>query len=118
MKRGRSEIFGLPLIFSAAVIIIVFVALRFQLSERQRIAKKLSESNLQLRRFKSVIDSMPAYVMMAHKLGLRVIAEGVETIEQRDLLARIDCDHGQGYLFSKPFTPEEFEVNWKPICPD
>jgi diguanylate cyclase (GGDEF)-like protein/PAS domain S-box-containing protein len=59
-----------------------------------------------------------AIVMMAHKLGLRVIAEGVETIEQRDLLARIDCDHGQGYLFSKPLTPEEFEVNWKPICPD
>jgi hypothetical protein len=33
----------LPLIFSAAVIILVFVALRFQLSERQRIAKKLSD---------------------------------------------------------------------------
>ncbi|MGJ0515015.1 MAG: EAL domain-containing protein [Methylomicrobium sp.] len=55
---------------------------------------------------------------MAHKLGLRVIAEGVETIEQRDLLARIDCDHGRGYLSSKPLTPKEFEVNWKPICPD
>lgn len=54
-----------------------------------------------------------AIVMMAHKLGLHVIAEGIETIEQRELLAQIECDYGQGYLFSKPLPPEEFEAKWK-----
>ncbi len=52
-----------------------------------------------------------AIVMMAHKLRLHVIAEGVEAIEQRDLLAQIECDYGQGYLFSKPLSPEEFDEN-------
>lgn len=50
-----------------------------------------------------------AIVSMAHKLGLKVIAEGVETEEQCDLLKRIACDYGQGYLFSKPLPPAEFE---------
>jgi diguanylate cyclase (GGDEF)-like protein/PAS domain S-box-containing protein len=43
-----------------------------------------------------------AIIVMAHKLGLKVIAEGIETIEQRDLLVSIGCDYGQGYFFSKP----------------
>ncbi len=50
-----------------------------------------------------------AIVIMAHKLGLEVIAEGVETEEQQRLLTNIDCDYGQGYLFSKPLPAEEFE---------
>lgn len=49
-----------------------------------------------------------AMIVMAHKLGLQVIAEGVETAEQRDLLRGIDCDYGQGYLFSRPIAAEEF----------
>jgi len=48
-------------------------------------------------------------VAMAHALGMRVVAEGVETEGQRDLLAGIGCDFGQGYLFSRPVTAEEFE---------
>jgi diguanylate cyclase (GGDEF)-like protein/PAS domain S-box-containing protein len=51
-----------------------------------------------------------AIVVMAHKLGLLVIAEGVETEEQRALLAQMGCDYGQGYLFSKPLPVLEFEV--------
>ena len=43
-----------------------------------------------------------AIVVMAHKLGLKVIAEGVETELQRNLLAAAGCDFGQGYYFSKP----------------
>lgn len=49
-----------------------------------------------------------AITVMAHKLGLKVIAEGVETAEQRDLLAGIGCDYGQGYLFSRPVSADDF----------
>lgn len=47
-----------------------------------------------------------AVVQMAHALGLHVVAEGVETEEQRALLQRLGCDHAQGYLFSRPVTAE------------
>lgn len=51
-----------------------------------------------------------AITVMAHKLGIKVIAEGVETQEQRDLLAEIGCDYGQGYFWSRPVTVEQFEM--------
>lgn len=51
-----------------------------------------------------------AIIVMAHKLGIKVIAEGVETQEQKDLLSDAGCDYVQGYLFSKPLPPEEFEA--------
>lgn len=51
-----------------------------------------------------------AMVVMAHKLGIKVIAEGVETQEQRILLKQIGCDYGQGYLWSKPVPSDEFEA--------
>lgn len=50
-----------------------------------------------------------AIVVMAHKLGVKVIAEGVETEQQRDLLMKIGCDYGQGYLFSRPLPAEKLE---------
>jgi diguanylate cyclase (GGDEF)-like protein/PAS domain S-box-containing protein len=50
-----------------------------------------------------------AIVVMAHKLGLKVIAEGIETPQQRQLLAAASCDFGQGYLFSKALPAQEFE---------
>ncbi|HJW56983.1 MAG TPA: GGDEF domain-containing phosphodiesterase, partial [Burkholderiaceae bacterium] len=49
-----------------------------------------------------------AIIVMAHKLNLKVVAEGVETEQQRDLLAAVGCDYGQGYLFSRPVSAEEF----------
>ena len=51
-----------------------------------------------------------AIVVMAHKLGLKVVAEGVETAEQRDLLCQIGCDYAQGYLFSRAVPAGEFEA--------
>ncbi len=51
-----------------------------------------------------------AIIMMAHKLGLKVIAEGVETKGQLKLLSAAGCDYAQGYLFSKPIPPEAFEI--------
>ena len=46
---------------------------------------------------------------MAHALDIKVIAEGIETIGQRAFLLNAGCDYGQGYLFSKPVTAEDFE---------
>ena len=46
---------------------------------------------------------------MAHKLGIKVVAEGVETQEQSDLLTAAGCDYGQGYLYSRPVSVEQFE---------
>jgi EAL domain-containing protein (putative c-di-GMP-specific phosphodiesterase class I) len=45
---------------------------------------------------------------MARVLGLRVIAEGVETAAQADYLRRGGCDSAQGYLFSRPIEAEAF----------
>lgn len=47
-------------------------------------------------------------IVMAHKLGLKVIAEGIETTEQHDWLKQADCDYGQGFVFSQPVPPEQF----------
>ena len=43
-----------------------------------------------------------AMIAMAHSLGLTVVAEGIETERQRDYLTDLGCEHGQGYLFSRP----------------
>jgi len=50
-----------------------------------------------------------AIVVMAKKLNIKVIAEGIETEEQKSLLKEIGCDYGQGYLLSKPVEANEFE---------
>ncbi|MEO6625543.1 MAG: EAL domain-containing protein [Burkholderiaceae bacterium] len=51
-----------------------------------------------------------AIIVMAHELGMQVIAEGVETASQRDLLAAAGCDFGQGYLFSRALPADEFDA--------
>jgi EAL domain-containing protein (putative c-di-GMP-specific phosphodiesterase class I) len=48
-------------------------------------------------------------IMMANSLGLQVIAEGVETEEQRQILLDNGCTNYQGYLFGKPVPIEAFE---------
>jgi diguanylate cyclase (GGDEF)-like protein/PAS domain S-box-containing protein len=47
-------------------------------------------------------------ITMAHSLGLRVVAEGVETVEQLKFMREHDCDALQGYYLSKPLPPEQF----------
>jgi EAL domain-containing protein (putative c-di-GMP-specific phosphodiesterase class I) len=49
-------------------------------------------------------------VALGQTLGLEVIAEGVETTDQRDFLAKNGCHVYQGYLFSQPLTAEEFAM--------
>jgi len=50
-----------------------------------------------------------AIVTMAHTLGMKIIAEGVELEEQFMFLDEIDCEVAQGYLFSKPVPPEQLK---------
>ena len=49
-------------------------------------------------------------IELAHRLDLKVIAEGVETKEQADFLRNYGCDYFQGYYFAKPMPQEEFEA--------
>ena len=46
-----------------------------------------------------------AVVRLAHALGLKVVAEGVETAGQRDVLHALGCDELQGFLFARPMQP-------------
>jgi diguanylate cyclase (GGDEF)-like protein len=50
-----------------------------------------------------------AVIGMARSLKLRVIAEGVETIDELEFLRSHQCDEAQGYYFSRPVAPEQFE---------
>ena len=51
-----------------------------------------------------------AIILMAHELGMQVVAEGVETAQQLALLKAAGCDFGQGYLFARPMVAPEFDV--------
>jgi len=50
-----------------------------------------------------------AVIAMAHKLNLRVVAEGIETKEQIDFLRSNRCEYGQGYLIARPMPADELE---------
>ncbi|MCG8546897.1 MAG: EAL domain-containing protein [Alphaproteobacteria bacterium] len=61
---------------------------------------------------KSSSDRMivQSVISMAHDLGLKVVAEGVETAEAMDILEALQCDTGQGFYFAKPLTRSDFEA--------
>ncbi len=62
-------------------------------------------ANLELTEDQEIVS---AIIALGHVLGLKIVAEGVETIAQRDFLAERGCDSLQGYLFGKPMPPHEF----------
>ena len=66
----------------------------------------LTESGDQIKS-RTIISSV---VHMIHELGMEMIAEGVETVEQADFLSSIGCNEMQGYYFYKPMPVNEFEA--------
>jgi len=75
------------------------------------------------RSFVSDLDTDPhdraiveAVLALGRALNLNIVAEGIETEEQESFLAKRDCDEGQGYLYGKPCSPENF-IMLPGFCP-
>ncbi|MCW8932911.1 MAG: EAL domain-containing protein [Gammaproteobacteria bacterium] len=56
-------------------------------------------------------ELVSAAIAMGHSLGLKIVAEGVETQTQLTYLKKLDCDYAQGYLYNKPL-PEQEMLDW------
>ncbi|MCR4941219.1 MAG: bifunctional diguanylate cyclase/phosphodiesterase [Campylobacter sp.] len=64
-------------------------------------------------------DVVKAIIVMAKTLGIKTIAEGVETEEQLEVLRQIGCDELQGFIWGKPLSEEDFEaLVKKEFCKD
>ncbi|MFP5257614.1 MAG: EAL domain-containing protein, partial [Acidobacteriota bacterium] len=63
------------------------------------------------------MEIVRAIIAMAHKLGLEVVAEGVELAEHRTALSELRCESAQGFYFSKPVPGDELDAlmlqHWK-----
>lgn len=75
--------------------------------DQLKIAKELID-HIAVHREEHVI--IKAIIMMAKGMGLKTIAEGVETQEQLEILEALDCDAVQGYYLSVPLSAEELET--------
>jgi diguanylate cyclase len=64
----------------------------------------------QMSRSKEARSLVASVISMAHGLGLKVVAEGVETESDVDILSGLGCDEAQGYFFSKPLPDAEFRA--------
>jgi diguanylate cyclase (GGDEF)-like protein len=73
-----------------------------------KMDKSFVDSLVLSERQRTVVDGI---VSMADKLGLQVVAEGIESSAERDLLAAMNCPYGQGYLYSAPLTSTEV-IGW------
>lgn len=87
------------------------------LSQRQRLDFDVIKTD---RAFTTELENsregaalITAIITMAHSPGMRVVAEGVETIEQIVTLKQLRCDEVQGFFISKPLPPS----NAQPILP-
>ena len=57
-------------------------------------------------RHRAIVRTITAF---ADELGLALTAEGIETPGQQAMLQAMGCRYGQGYLYSRPVTPDDFE---------
>ena len=53
------------------------------------------------------LEIVNTIVLLAHKLGMDVIAEGIETQSEREIIQNFDCESGQGYFFAKPLSSKD-----------
>lgn len=67
---------------------------------------------MNLTKDESDIAIVTAIISLAHALKLKVIAEGVETQEQKDLLCALNCNEIQGFLIAKALNPHDFEARF------
>ncbi len=75
-----------------------------------KIDKSLISSNCPDEKERVLLESV---VLLAHRLQLNSVAEGVETMEQLGFLKTIGCKQIQGFIFSKPLTEEEYIDVWR-----
>jgi diguanylate cyclase (GGDEF)-like protein/PAS domain S-box-containing protein len=71
-------------------------------------------------RDENAVSIVTAVIGLARSLKLKVLAEGVETVEQLEILREQRCDAAQGFLYSRALVPEEFEKlvrEWEPTFP-
>jgi EAL domain-containing protein (putative c-di-GMP-specific phosphodiesterase class I) len=52
-----------------------------------------------------------AIIELAHHMGFKVVAEGIENEDILNVLLKMDCDYGQGYYYEKPMTKENL-ITW------
>jgi len=84
-----------------------FASLKHLKVDYLKIDKYFIDDMLNDKKALLLISSM---IEMGHNLGHKIIAEGVETSEQFNMLKKLDCDTAQGYLFSKPVTANEIST--------
>ncbi|MCM1467487.1 MAG: EAL domain-containing protein, partial [Alistipes sp.] len=70
-----------------------------------KLDKKFMDNMMVSKKGRMILEQV---VNMAEKLKLGILAEGVETKEQVELLKKIGCDYVQGYYYAKPMPEEEF----------
>ena len=61
---------------------------------------------------KNVKVIMEQIIELAHKLNIPTVVEGVETLEDHDMIRELHCDYGQGYYYSRPVSADEFFASW------
>jgi len=66
---------------------------------------QMQEKNRNYQVVSSIID-------LGHHLGLAIVAEGIETVQQMQWLRELGCEFGQGYLFAKPLSAQEIEIKF------
>ena len=59
---------------------------------------------------RSFSATVQAIINLAHNCGMRVVGEGVETVDQIVQLQALECDFAQGFWFSRPVVPTDAEV--------